>query len=135
VICAVYAAIALGALIATWSQAGPYTHSVTGFLFNVWRDTKVTPASRFMTADVLMLALAVDILMVVEARRHNVRFVWAYIVGAFFIAISVMFPLFLIARELRMSSSDAPHLRAVDAILLALLAVATGGLTIWIDVG
>jgi inner membrane protein involved in colicin E2 resistance len=135
VICAVYAAIALAALIATWSQAGPYTHSVTGFLFHFWRDTKVTPASRFITADIMMFALAAAILMVVEARKHNVRFVWAYIVGAFFIAVSVTFPLFLIARELRMGTSEGPHLRAVDAILLALLAVANAALTIWIDVG
>ena len=82
-----------------------------------------------------MFALAVGILMVVEARKHNVRFVWTYIVGAFFIAVSVTFPLFLIARELRMGTSEGPHLRAVDAILLALLAVANGSLTIWIDVG
>jgi hypothetical protein len=44
--------------------------------------------------------------MVIEARKHNVRFVWAYIVGGILVAISVTFPLFLIARELRMRTSD-----------------------------
>jgi hypothetical protein len=133
VLCAVYGAIAVAALIATWSNGGPYVHSVTDFLVNFWRDTKVTSASRFITADILMFALAAAVLMVVEARRRNVRFVWAYIVGAFFIAVSVTFPLFLIARELRMGASDGPRLHAVDTILLAVLAVALGGLTVWVD--
>ena len=135
VLIVVYAAIAIAALIATRSNGGPHIHSVTDLVVHFWRDTKVTPASRFITADILMFALAVGILMVVEARKHNVRFVWAYIVGAFFIAVSVTFPLFLIARELRMGTSEGPHLRVVDAILLALLAVVLGGMTIWIDVG
>ena len=42
-----------------------------------------------------MLGLAVAILMVIEARRVGVKFVWAYIIGAFAIAISAVFPLFL----------------------------------------
>jgi hypothetical protein len=51
--------------------------------------------------------------MVIEARKHGVRFVWAYIVGGLAIAISVTFPLFLIA----------------------VLAVAAAGMTIWVDMG
>jgi hypothetical protein len=134
VLCGVYGAIAIAALIGTWSQGGPYTHSVTAFLVDFWRDTKVTAASRFITVDVLMFALAATILIVIEARKHNVRFVWAYITGSFFVAVSVSFPLFLIARELRIGSEE-PRLHAVDTILLALLAVAIVGLSIWIDVG
>jgi len=41
--------------------------------------------------------------MVIEARKHGVRFLWAYIVFAFAIAISVTFPLFLWARERAMA--------------------------------
>jgi hypothetical protein len=59
-----------------------------------------------------------------------VRFVWAYIVGGFFLSVSVRLPLFLIARELRMGASDGRRLHAVDTILLA---VALGGLTVWVD--
>jgi hypothetical protein len=73
--------------------------------------------------------------MVIEARKHGVKFVWLYIVGGFAIAISVTFPLFLIARELRMGTSDAPRLRATDTILLAVVAVLAAGLTIWVDMG
>lgn len=52
--------------------------------------------------------------MVIEARKHGVRFVWAYIVGGALIAISVTFPLFLLARELRLATTDGARLKAVD---------------------
>ena len=87
-----------------------------------------------MTADIFLLGLAVAILMVIEARRVGVKFVWAYIIGAFAIAISAVFPLFLIARELRLEKSDATLLRPVDTILLALVAIVTLAITIWVEV-
>ena len=43
------------------------------------------------------------------------------------------FPLFLLARELRMGTSEAAHLPMTDTILLCLLAVAMLGLMIWVD--
>jgi hypothetical protein len=134
-LCTVYLSIAIAALIAVWSQMGPYLHSVSSFFVGFWSDAKVTPSSRAITADILMFGLAAAILMVVEARKHNVRFVWAYVAAALLIAVSVAFPLFLLARELRMNSSDAPSLHATDTVLLSLLAVAILGLTIWVDAG
>ena len=71
--------------------------------------------------------------MVIEARRVGVKFVWAYILGGFLIAISVAFPLFLIARELRLEKSDATELRQSDTILLTVLATATAVFIIWVD--
>ena len=53
--------------------------------------------------------------MVIEARRLGVKFVWAYIIGGFAIAISAVFPLFLLARELRLEKSDAT-LAAADRL-------------------
>lgn len=135
VLCACYAAIAVAALIATWSQSGPYIHNVSAFFVSFWSDTKVTPAARFITADILLFGLTAAILMVIEARRYNVRFVWAYIVGGVLIAISAAFPLFLLARELRMNTAEAPPLRTTDTILLTLFAVAALGMTIWIVAG
>ena len=49
--------------------------------------------------------------MVIEARKYGVRFVWAYILVGMYIDISVAFPLFLIARELRMGTSQTPYVR------------------------
>ena len=54
---------------------------------------------------------------------------------AFATAINVTFPLFLIARELRMGTSDAPRLSATDTILLAVVAIVTALWTFWVDVG
>jgi len=79
--------------------------------------------------------LAAAILMVIEARKHGVRFVWAYIMGGLAIAISVTFPLFLIARELRVGRTETTRLGAVDTVFLAALAVAAVGMTIWVDMG
>lgn len=135
VLCLVYGAIAVAALIATWSQNLSYFDKPAGFLLNFINDSKITPASRSMSADALLVALSVVILMVIEARRHGVKYVWLYIAGAFATAISVVFPLFLIARELRMGTSDAPRLSTTDTILLAVVAVVTAAWTIWVDVG
>jgi hypothetical protein len=105
------------------------------FLVNFLNDSKVTPASRSLTVDILLFFLAAMILMVIEGRKHGVKFLWLYIAGGFAIAISITFPLFLIARELRMGTSDAPQLRTSDTVLLAVLAVVVAGLTIWVDMG
>lgn len=105
------------------------------FLLNFMNDSKVTPSSRSLTVDILLFFLAAMILMVIEARKHGVKYVWLYIAGGFAIAISVTFPLFLIARELRMGTSDAPRLHTTDTILLAVFGVLIAGLTIWVDVG
>lgn len=105
VLCAVYALIAVVALVAN------------------------------ITADALMLGMSVAILMVVEARKYGVRFVWLYIVGAFFVAISVTVPLFLIAREVRIGAAESPRLRPFDAILLAVSGAGILALTIWVDMG
>jgi hypothetical protein len=135
VLCAVYAVIAAVALIATWSQNAAYFDDPGGFLLDFLNDSKVTPASRSLSADIVLFFLAAGILMVIEARKHGVKYVWAYIAGGFAIAISVTFPLFLIARELRVGRSQTTRLGAVDLVLLALLAVVAVGMTIWVDMG
>jgi hypothetical protein len=135
VLCGVYGAIAIGALIATWSQNIAYFDNSGGFLLDFLNDSKVTPASRSLTVDILLFGFAAFILMVIEARKHGVRFVWAYILGGLAIAISVTFPLFLIARELQVGRTEETRLGTVDTVLLAVFAVVTAGLTIWVDMG
>ncbi|MGB3477022.1 MAG: DUF2834 domain-containing protein [Mycobacterium sp.] len=131
--CGVYAVIAVAALVATWSQNLAYDGS--GFLSRFLPDTAVTPASRSITADILMLFLSAAVLMVAEARKHNVRFVWAYIFGGFLTAISFTFPLFLIARERRLADegASAPRLGALDTALLAVVTLVLVGATLWVD--
>jgi 4-amino-4-deoxy-L-arabinose transferase-like glycosyltransferase len=134
-LCAVYAVVSFAALIATWSQNAAYFDNPGRFLVDFLNDSKVTPASRSLTVDIVLFFLAAAVLMVVEARKHRVRFVWLYILGGFAIAISVTFPLFLIAREMRVGRTEETRLSALDTAALAALALLMVGLTIWVDMG
>ena len=132
-LCAAYAVIALVALVATWSQNLLFFNG-GGSFFGFFEALKVNPSSRSITVDITLFLLAAAILMVIEARKHGVKFVWAYILGGFLVAISVAFPLFLIARELRLEKTDATELRQSDTILLTVLATATAAIVFWVDV-
>lgn len=101
----VYLAIAAAALIGTWSQnlaflALPDNGGAAGFI----RASMANPAAASISIDLLFCCLAAFVWMIVEARRLGIRFVWIYIVLSFVIAVSVMFPLFLIARQRRMEA-------------------------------
>ena len=133
VLCAAYGAIAMAALIATWSQNIAYLGKPSGFI-DFWVATKVNPASRSITVDIALFGLAATVLMVIEARKHGVRFVWLYVLGGLLIAISVTFPLFLIARELRIGRTEPTRLGPLDTTLLLLFAAASAVLVIWVDV-
>jgi uncharacterized protein DUF2834 len=134
-LCAVYAIIALAALVATWSQNLAYSGHPAGFLSAFLNDSKVTPASRSLTVDILLFFLAAAILMVLEARKHGVRFVWLYIAGGAAIAISVTFPLFLIAREFRVAKTAPSRLGVADTLGLGVFAIVVAALAIWVDAG
>jgi hypothetical protein len=103
-LCGVYGLIALGALLGTWSQNIRFLRQddnggITGFL----QDCYANAASSSITNDIIFVAAAAIVFMVVESRRLGIRFVWAYAVGALLIAISVTFPLFLLARQLKLA--------------------------------
>lgn len=102
-----YGLIAVAALLGTWSQnlaffAMPDNGGIAGFL----SMAMVNPAAASLTIDLGFFCLAAVIWMVVEARRTGVRFVWVYVALSFLVAISVTFPLFLIARELRLARRE-----------------------------
>ena len=134
VLCVCYAAIAVYALFATWSQNLAYLDRGAEFLTVFWADTKVNAASRSITADIALFLLAAVIFMVFEARKHHIRFVWVYVVASFLIAISVTFPLFLLARELRIHRAEAPRIGKADTVGLVVVALAVAAFTIWVDV-
>jgi hypothetical protein len=104
-LCGLYAALALAALVTTWTQnlafmARPDSDGISGFLAAAFAN----PAAASIGYDILFFSLAAFVWMVVEAHRLGIRFVWLYIVLSFLIAVSVMFPLFLIARQRRLSA-------------------------------
>ncbi len=125
-LCVFYALVALIALIMTWSQnllyfTGPSPAGFDQYIL----DLKVNGAARSFTVDIGLFLLAGTALMVVEARKLGIGFVWAYVILGFAIAISVTFPLFLIAREMRLarteSTPSAVKLTTLDIAGLALI--------------
>lgn len=132
--CGIYAVIAVIALVATWSQNIAYLDSPATFLGDFLTDLKVNAGTRSITVDILLLFLAVSILMVIEARKHGIPCVWGYIAGGLLIAISVTFPLFLIARELRTGGTYPDQLTAIDKVLLVVVALGVLGATVWVNV-
>lgn len=134
VLCAAYAVIAIAALIATWSQNLTYTDRGAEMFTAFWEDTKVNAATRSITADIALFLLAAVLFMVFEARKHGIRFVWVYVVASFLVAVSVTFPLFLLARELRVHRTEAPRIGAADTVGLLVVAIAAAAFTIWVEV-
>jgi len=142
-LCLAYAATALLALIATWHQNLSYFQPeedgrLLGFVYataRFWGETLITPASVSVTVDLGLFFLAAAAFMVIEARRLEIRFVWLYVVLGFLVAISVTFPLFLIARERRMvARGDAGAdlgLEPSDTIALAVFAAAMAIVSLW----
>jgi len=131
-LCGLYGLIALAALIATWSQNIAYFDGGAAGAFPAFLDElRVNPASRSISVDIALFLYAAAIFMVFEARRVGVRFVWAYIIAGMVIAISVTFPLFLIAREVALSKGAAAGGRPgpLDIIGLALLGVVVAALS------
>jgi len=141
-LCTAYAAIAILALIATWSQnlsyfrpeEGPFL----GFIFatgRFWPATLATPASVSITVDIALFSLAAVAFMLIEARRLGVRLVWLYVVLGLLVAISATFPLFLIARERRLAARgeavDDLGLTRGDAIALGVVGAGCVIFALW----
>jgi hypothetical protein len=141
-LCWVYAAIALVALVGTWHQNLSYFRPEEGWLVGFalatgrfWLETLATPASTSITVDLGLLLLPLCTLMVIESRRLAIRFVWIYVVLGLLVAISVTFPLFLIARERQLAArgESAGELRITPLDTLGLLALGAvmGCFTLW----
>lgn len=106
-LCVFYGLVALTALIMTWGQNLLYFTGANPEGFGQYiLDLKVNGAARSFTVDIGLYLLAGTGLMVAEARRLGVKFVWLYVLLGFGIAISVTFPLFLIAREMRLAKIE-----------------------------
>ena len=108
ILCGVYAIIAALALIATWSNniaflRQPENQNAMSF----FRALYANQAAASIANDLLLYALAGWIFMALEARRLQMRHVWVYILLSNLIAVSVMFPLFLIARQIAISRQRA----------------------------
>jgi hypothetical protein len=129
-LCMVYALLALLALVGTWSHNVVYLGG--GFVEGnqkFWLDTLVTPASTSITVDLLVLGFAINLWMVLEARRIALGYVWLYVLAGALIAISVAFPVYMIQRERilarRGETAAPPALRVGDIAGLTVLGLAS----------
>ncbi len=103
-----------------------------------WRDAlfQSSAAGKFLAVDISMLALAVLIWMLTEARERSMRGISVYILVGLFIGISLAVPLFLAARERNIAMTQPERsqlvIRGSDAIwigLLILLSLGASALT------
>ncbi len=141
-LCVAYAVVALLALVATWNQNLAYFLPEDGGFASFalatarfWPATLATPASTSVTVDLLLLLVPLTVLMVIEARRIGIRFVWLYVVFGALIAISVTFPLFLIAREMRLAGRgdafESLGVTRADSIALLAFSAAIAIFSVW----
>ncbi|HEX5378852.1 MAG TPA: DUF2834 domain-containing protein [Phenylobacterium sp.] len=135
---AVYVVTALVALLLTWSQNlayfGPSAAGPLAAFPLFLTDAAINPAARSIAFDILLMLYAASLWMVFEGRRRRMRFVWAYVVLGLMVAISVTFPLFLAARE--MKATAAPDIEGrpslLDGVGIGLLTAVVGALCLFV---
>lgn len=108
ILCIVYAVIAVVALVVTQANniaffLQPNNGGVVGWVSALYAN----PAVASFTNDILLYVVAGYVFMVVEARRLGIRYVWVYLLLSSFLAVSIMFPLFLIARQVKIAQHRA----------------------------
>ena len=105
--CVAYAAIAVLALIGTqWALVEGIRAAEGSFAKQMWTDLTANPTVVFTSIDLFMVFLAAFIFMIVEGRRVRVRWSWLYPILSSAIEVGFGFPLFLIARRLRLAGQD-----------------------------
>lgn len=117
-ICTIYGLIALISLPATWinniafiKQADHTGFSIGDFVHAAYTNA----ASASLTNDLLAIATVATIFIVIEGRRLKMRFIWLYILLSPLIAISFSFPLFLLARHIKLATHQH-NLEVVETI-------------------
>ncbi|MFL6061917.1 MAG: DUF2834 domain-containing protein [Marmoricola sp.] len=96
-LCWVYGAIALVALVGTQWVLADYLGG-DGTVKQFLDATTHGNAATFTTIDLLAVAVTATVFMVADGIRTGVRHLWVYVVLVFLVAVSVAFPLYLIAR-------------------------------------
>ena len=95
-----YLALALAGLIGTWCFNVLAIIQMRDYIGDLMTSG---PAVSSITVDLLVVAIAGSVFIIVESRRLRMRFGWLYIAGAAVTAFAFTFPLFLAMRERRMT--------------------------------
>ena len=99
-----YLVLALVGLVGTWTFNVFAIVQVRNF-FGDWLNSG--PAVSSLTVDLLVVAVAGSILIIVESRRIGLRGGWIYVVLAGLTAFAFVFPLFLAMRERAITERQA----------------------------
>ncbi len=103
-ICASYSLIALVALPATWlNNLAFMTQPDRASFMDFFRAAYVNAAAASLANDLILVSFAACIFMAIEGRRIGIRYFWLYIIMSAIIAVSVTFPLFLLARHIKVT--------------------------------
>jgi len=92
----IYLVLAVLGLIGTWTFNALAITQMVDFIGDLAGSG---PAVSSITVDLLVVALAGSVLIIVEARRIGMRYGWLYVVAAGVTAFAFTFPLFLAMRE------------------------------------
>ncbi|MEV1128524.1 DUF2834 domain-containing protein [Agromyces sp. NPDC049794] len=108
----VYLLLAIAGLIGTWwfnIRAIAESRDYLGDLVTSG------PAVSSITVDLLVVAVAGSVFIIVEARRLGMRLGWLYVVGAGITAFAFTFPLFLAMRQRALNARAAGAEGVTDA--------------------
>lgn len=103
-LCAVYAAFAAVALVGTQWTLVAFLRSERNDWSAMTDLLTANPVVGFVGVDLGVVALVAALFMVVEGRRLRLAWWWVYVALVFLVAVSVAFPLFLIARTRRLAA-------------------------------
>jgi hypothetical protein len=99
-----YAVLAVLGLVGTWTFNVRSVLEARNFLGDLVASG---PSVTSITIDLLVVAVAGSVFVIVEARRLGMRFAWLYVAGALLTAFAFVFPLFLAMRERRLTARAA----------------------------
>lgn len=96
----VYLFLAIAGLVGTWWFNVLAVVQMANYLGDLVTSG---PAVSSITVDLLVVAVAGSVFIIVEARRLRMRFGWLYIVASGLTAFAFTFPLFLAMRQRRLT--------------------------------
>lgn len=98
----VYLAVAAIGLVGTaWFNVKSIIEPSDKTFFAAWF---ANPSVSSLSWDLLAVASAASIFIILEGRRLGIRWYWAYVVFSFVTAVGFTFPLFLAVRERRLQT-------------------------------
>jgi len=103
----VYFGLSIVGLVGTWFFNAMAIVQMSNFIGD-WVGSG--PAVSSLTVDLLVVAIAGSVLIIVEARRLGMRGGWVYVALSGLTAFAFTFPLFLAMRQRQLSLLRAPAL-------------------------